>query len=125
MNIERSEAQHHGSNEPVRVEAGTFHRPDSVTLLLVTVLALTGGAALVALRYPWALANAAACINGSPAVAAAFQARYSREQPAKEIREKPEPFIADDIRIEGFRYASAGVAGSMPRSVPARDELTC
>jgi hypothetical protein len=89
------------------------------------LLVLNGVAAEIALRCPSAVTIVAAHMNGYAAIPPVSQAQDRVDQLAKESEEKPEPFIADDIRMQGLMYASAGAAASLPRVVPDRTGFIC
>lgn len=120
MNTEKPQAQHQGSREPAGRKPGSVERTHSVALLLVTLLALNGIAAEIALRCPWAVTTAADYLNGYAATPPVAQAQDRPDRLTQESEEKPEPFIADDIRMPGLTYVSARVATSLPHAVPER-----
>jgi hypothetical protein len=125
VNTKRLSAQDHGSREPAGGKAGKRDNAVDVLLLLVTVLALLGIAAGIAIRFPWALENATTYADASPAISSGSPAPDQRHQPEDAIEETSEPFIADDIRTEGLMYASAGITTSIPRSTSNPSRLIC
>jgi hypothetical protein len=125
VNIEKPEAQHHGSREPMGRKAGSLDRTNSVALLIITLLVLNGVATVIALRCPSAVTIAAAYINGYAPIPPVSPAQDHPDRMAKESEKKPEPFIADDIRMQGLMYASAEAAASLPRAVPDRTGFIC
>ena len=116
MKIEQRNAQDYGSREPADSEVAKRNHAMDVMLLLITMLALIGAAAAVSIEFPWVLESAAIRSEAFPATAAGPQGQENRHQPPEEIKEKPEPFIADDVRTEGRMYASVGFTTSIPRS---------
>jgi len=125
MNTKQRETQHGEAGGPSPVKPAAVERSGSVTPLLVTLFALAGSAAAVTLHFPWVLASAAAYVNGSAATHAGTREQDRCDAPAAGTEEKPEPFIADDIRIEGMRYVASGIAAPLPGSHPDVKEDKC
>jgi hypothetical protein len=125
MSTKQRETQHGEAGGPSPVEPAPVERRGGVTPLLVTLLALAGSAAAVTLQFPWVLASTAAYVNGSAPVHAGSREQDRRDAPASGSEEKPQPFIADDIRIEGMRYVASGIAAPVPGSNPDRHERKC
>ena len=115
MSFDKPAAQDHGPREPAGGEVGKRDKPVDVLLLLVTMLALLGIAAGIAIRLPWALENTSTYADASPAISSGSPAQDRHHQPEEAIEETSEPFIADDIRTEVLMYASAGITTSIPR----------
>jgi len=117
MKIEHADLQHRDAGARGGGEPMTFGRTAIVVPLAITLLVLLGIAAAIALRHPSSVAIAATYLYGPEADASGAAAQDRRAQPAG-AGNKPEPFIADDIRMQGLSYAAAVIATPLPRPIP-------
>ena len=82
-----------------------------VVVLLAVILTLLGTAAGIAIAFPLALENASILATASTTSVAQTR-RLEPEQPGEQ---EDEPFVADDVRIEGLMQASAATAARSER----------